>query len=340
MVDDISTVLVTGGAGYIGSVLVPKLASGGYDVTVYDSLIFGREPVADLVDNGQIRLVRGDIRDDGEVRRLLGSGAYDAVIHLAAISNDPSSEIDPELTRAVNLNAVRSVMNAAKESGVHRFLYASSASVYGIKETPEVTEDLALDPITLYARYKAEGEGILNQLVDDSFCGTSVRAATVCGNSPRLRLDLTINILTEQAVERGTIRVFGGSQQRPNVHIQDLADFYVHLLTVDAPLIGGRAFNFSTRNATVMELAEMVRGIVDPKLPIEVVATDDLRSYHLSAERVGRELGFTPRRPLEDAVREVEEALRTSIADSSLPIYRNVEWMKRRGEISQGEARC
>lgn len=320
------SLLVTGGAGYIGAVLVPELVAAGHRVCVFDCLLFGPEPLAAVAD--QIDLVEGDIRDTGAVDKVLARG-FDAVIHLAAISNDPSSEIDPELTQAVNFTAVEHLMNQAKAAGVSRFLYASSASVYGIKETPDVTEDLELDPITIYARTKAEGESVLRGLTDQSFCGVAVRAATVCGDSPRLRLDLTINILTEHALNRGAIRVFGGSQMRPNIHIRDLADFYIHLLTADADAVAGKAFNVSAKNATVMELAEMIRGVVDPELTIDVEPTDDIRSYHLSAGRAERELGFVPRRGLEEAVSDVREALSNRISEPADPRYRNVEWMKR-----------
>ncbi|MCP4663402.1 MAG: SDR family oxidoreductase, partial [bacterium] len=281
-------------------------------------------------DNARFRLVEGDLRDHPGVSALVDDGAFDTVIHLAAISNDPSSELDPELTRSVNLTAVEHLMGAAKTAGVRRFLYASSASVYGIKQTPDVTEDLPLEPITLYARYKAEGEEILRRLTDAEFCGAAVRAATVCGYSPRLRLDLTINILTSQAILAGAIRVFGGTQMRPNIHIEDLTDFYLHLVTIAPALINGRAFNVCDRNATVMELAEMIRATIDPRLPIQVVPTDDLRSYHLQAERARSELGFAPRHPLEEAVADLRRAFADGrIADPDDPIYRNVELMKR-----------
>lgn len=321
-------ILVTGGAGYLGSVLIPKLLEAGHVVTCYDCLLFGREPISEVLGHPSFSLIVGDLRDRPHVERVLDAGELDVVIHLAAISNDPSSDIDPELTRAVNLDAVDHLMNRAKTTGVGRFIYASSASVYGIKDTPDVTEDLTLEPITLYARYKVEGEKILNRLVDASFTGVSVRAATVCGYSPRLRLDLTINILTSHALTRGAIRVFGGSQKRPNIHIQDLTDLYVELVEFEASAINGQAFNVSQSNATVMELAEMVRAGIDPNLPIDVVPTDDLRSYHLSAERIARVLGFVPRSPLVRAVEELKDAFsRDLIPNVDDTIYRNVAHM-------------
>jgi nucleoside-diphosphate-sugar epimerase len=231
-------------------------------------------------------------------------------------------------------------MRASKRCGVKRFLYASSASVYGIKDDDHVTEDLSLDPITIYARCKAEGERILNSLVDDSFVGVSVRSATVCGYSPRLRLDLTINLLTDQALTDGRIRVFGGSQMRPNVHILDLSAFYRMLLKVPPEKIQARAFNVSRENASVMSLAEMIRDELDSSIPIDTVPTDDPRSYNLSAARALEELGFQPKHDLATAVRELREAYGSGqVSDSHSDIYRNVAWMKARPELWRSAAK-
>lgn len=323
-----TSVLVTGGAGYLGSILVPKLAQR-YAVRVLDAMWFGDAGLAPVADRVSIR--RGDLRDAAAVADALAG--VDVVIHLAAVSNDPCSELDPELTRQVNLDATVALMRAAKAAGVRRFINASSASVYGIKDVSEVSESLPLDPLTLYARYKVETERALDELADASFTTASVRAATVCGMSPRLRLDLTINILTHHAMTKSAIRVFGGSQLRPNVHIQDLTDFYVNLVELPAERIHRRAFNVVTRNASVMELAQLIRDRAAPGLPIEVVPTQDLRSYHLSGEYARRELGFAPARGLEDAVDELAAALRDGgVAEPDAPRYRNVEVMKQHPE--------
>lgn len=323
-------VLVTGGAGYIGSVLVPKLLARGHRVVVLDLMLFDANSLDAVAQHPNLTLVRGDIRDGQLLEDLLGSRRFDAVIHLAAISNDPCSELDPELTRQINLVATTRLMAEAKRHGVRRFLNASSASVYGLKEEEQVTEELSLEPRTIYARCKADTEQVLEDLVDEAFCGVSVRAATVCGWSPRLRLDLTINILTSQALSQGRIRVFGGSQQRPNVHVQDLADFYARLLELEPERINGRAFNVSCENATVYQLAEMVRAALDPSLPIVVEPTADDRSYRLSARRAREELGFSPTRPLSLAVEELRDAFADGrVADPGAAVYRNIEVMKR-----------
>ena len=326
--------LVTGGAGYIGAVLVPELIEEGHHVTVFDAFLYGTDPSSDPIVHERCEKIRGDIRDFAAVDAALEQGGFDAVIHLAAISNDPSSELDHEVTESVNLRAVDHLMHASKKHGVRRFLYASSASVYGIKEDEDVTEELSLDPITIYAKCKAAGEKILNSLVDDSFVGVSVRSATVCGYSPRLRLDLTINLLTDQALTDHRIRVFGGAQMRPNVHIRDLSAFYRMLLSAPADKISARAFNVSRKNASVMALAEMIRDELDSSLPIDTVPSDDPRSYHLSADRARKELGFEPRHDLVTAVRELREAYRSGqVSESHSSIYRNVAWMKARPEL-------
>ena len=195
-------------------------------------------------------------------------------------------------------------------------------------------EALPLDPITIYAKCKAEGEAVLNGLIDDSFVGVSVRSATVCGYSPRLRLDLTINLLTDQALTERRIRVFGGSQMRPNVHILDLPSFYRLLLSAPADKISGKAVNVRRRNASVMALAEMLRDELDPSLPIDIVPTDDPRSYHLSADLAREKLGFEPQHDLVTAVRELRGAYQSGrVPDSQSNIHRNVAWMKARPEL-------
>jgi nucleoside-diphosphate-sugar epimerase len=326
-------VVVTGGAGYIGSVLVPELLEAGHRVTVLDRLIFGEEPLAPIRRHPRLNVVRADIRDLDTLRSVLGTGV-DALIHLAAISNDPSSELDPVVTQSINGEGTALVMMEAKRSGVRRFLYASSASVYGIKDTPNVTEDLALEPITLYARCKAEGESVLNGLVDDDFVGVSVRSATVCGDSRRLRLDLTVNLLTDQALRTGRIRVFGGTQMRPNVHIADLTRFYRLLLEAEDSAINGRAFNVSRCNLSVGALADIVRDEVGPSLEIHTEPTDDVRSYHLSGRLALETLGFQPEREVVGAVRDLKARYDRPMhpgPDDSW--YRNVLWMKDHPEL-------
>ncbi len=319
-------ILVTGGAGYIGSVLCPRLVEEGHRVCVFDGFFFGRNTVSHLLQKPGFTLVEGDIRDRRQLERVFGANAFDRVIHLAAVSNDPSSELDPDITRSVNLDGTRNVMELARRAGVQRFLYASSASVYGLREEDRVTEDLDLQPLTLYARYKGEGEELLSGLVGREFEGVSVRSATVCGMSPRLRLDLTVNILTHQAICRRKISVFGGDQVRPNVHIRDLVDFYTLLL--DAPGVSGEAFNVSESNATVREIAAIVRDEIGADIPIEITPTNDNRSYRLDASKVTRQLGWKPGRGIVDAVRELAAAFDAGqVPEPESSRYRNVALM-------------
>jgi nucleoside-diphosphate-sugar epimerase len=320
------SILVTGGAGYIGSILVPKLLAR-HRVTVLDALWFGRGGLASVAHHDNLNLVEGDIRDAAVVDQCLAN--QDVVIHLAAVSNDPCSDLDADITRSVNSEATVRLMQRAKALGVRRFINASSASVYGIKQEPDVTEDLSLEPLTLYARYKAETEQTLRDLLSDEFEGVSVRAATVCGYSPRLRLDLTINILTYHALTKGEIRVFGGDQLRPNIHIQDLTDFYVSLVDAESAKINGQSFNVVRSNSSVLGLAEMIKAKLGDALTIRTVPTEDNRSYHLSGNKLRAELGFEPRHELDETIDE----LKAAFADGRIPDpddyqYRNIEVMK------------
>ena len=320
------SVLVTGGAGYVGSVLVPKLLDAGHEVTVLDLFIYG-DTLAGVAKHPDLRQVRGDLRNPDVVRDALAG--CDSVIHLACISNDPSFELDPGLGKSINHDAFLPLVRAAKASGVERFIYASSSSVYGIKQDDEVTEDLELEPLTDYSRFKALCERELLVERAPGFAVLVLRPATVCGYSPRLRLDLTVNILTNHAINNGRIKVFGGSQKRPNIHIADMTDLYLHCLAVPAEAIDGGIFNAGYENRPVMEIAEMVQGVVGG-VPIEVVPSDDLRSYHVNSDKIRRELGFHPAHTIERAICDLRDAFEAGDVPDPMddPRYYNIKRMQ------------
>ena len=311
------SILVTGGGGYVGAVLVPELLARGYGVTVLDLFLYGRDVLDGVASNSRLKTVEGDIRNQGLLAEVVPG--HDAVIHLACISNDPSFELDPELGKSINLLAFPALVDVARESGVERFIYASSSSVYGLKDEVEVTEDMVLEPLTDYSQYKADCEAMLAERDDDDFTTVTVRPATVCGYSPRQRLDVIVNILTNHAVNTGSIKVFGGAQKRPNIHIRDMVESYSVLLEAPRDLIRREIFNVGYENHTVMELATMVREIVGLKnVDIEVVPTDDNRSYHVSSKKIARVLGFQPSFTIAEAVQDLVDAFNDDLLPDSM----------------------
>ncbi len=323
-------VLITGGAGYVGTVLTPQLLGAGHNVTVYDTMYYGcwlgRQP--------RLRLIEADIRDTERFREACWG--VDAVIHLACISNDPSFELDEELSRTINYDCFEPLVVAAKEQGVPRFIYASTSSVYGVSDAPEVTEEHPLVPLTLYNKYKGLCEPLLFKHQAKDFVCVTIRPATVCGYSPRMRLDLTVNILTNHAVNTGKITVFGGEQLRPNIHIQDMCDLYQVLLELPDEKIAAETFNAGYQNHSIMEIARIVRRVVQEEFPdkgeIEIVTTptNDLRSYHINSDKIGARLGFRPKRGIEEAVRDLCRAFKAGLLPDSMSDgrYVNVKVLK------------
>lgn len=321
-------VLVTGGAGYVGAVLVPGLLEAGHRVSVLDLYLYGEDVLDRVRGHPGLREVRGDLRDSAAVEDALTG--CDAVIHLACISNDPSFELDPDLGRSINYDAFRPLVRAAKRAGVRRFVYASSSSVYGVKEGIEVTEDVELAPLTDYSRYKALCERVLEEEREPGFVTLTVRPATVCGYSPRQRLDVIVNILTAHAVHNGRIRVLGGSQLRPNIHIADMCAFYLQALQWPDRAIDGKVYNVGFENRSVMQLAETVRAVVGDHVGLDVAPTDDPRSYHVSSDRIRRELGFEAAHGIEEAVRDLVAAFGAGrLPDAMDDIrYHNIKTMR------------
>ena len=326
-------IFITGGAGYCGSRLVPQLLDEGHTVTVYDILYFGKDFLP--LNNPNLRVVQGDIRDAKSLEKECKG--HDIFVSLACISNDASFELDENLSTSVNMDAFEPMVLAAKNSGISRFVYASSSSVYGVSDKPNVTEDHPLVPLTLYNKYKGLCEPILAKHTDNNFVGVTFRPATVCGYAPRLRLDLSVNILTNHAVTKNKITVFGGQQLRPNLHVQDYCDAVKLLMSAPAEKIANEVFNVGFQNMSIMEIANVVKKVVEQEFPekngIEIVTTpsDDLRSYHINSDKIKRALGFVPKRSVEDAVRDLCTAFKDGLIPNSFEddCYYNVKRLKR-----------
>lgn len=321
-------VLVTGGAGYVGSVLVPKLLAAGHKVRVLDTYYFGEQVLDAVKGNPHLTQIKGDLRDKQVVDSALRG--CDAVIHLACVSNDPSFELDPSLGKSINFDAFLPLVQLSKKHGVERFIYASSSSVYGIKEEDNVTEDLPLKPLTDYSKYKAMCEEVLESQREPGFTALTIRPATICGYSPRLRLDLSVNILTNLAFTKRQITVFGGEQRRPNLHIEDMTDLYLETLKFQSDKIDGKIYNAGWQNLSISAIAELVKKEVGDDVQIVTSPTDDLRSYHISSEKIKRELGWAPKRTIQDAVRDLVEAFKAGKIPNSLtdPRYFNIKTMQ------------
>jgi len=326
-----NSVLVTGGAGYCGSLLVPQLLNAGYEVTVYDAMYFGMPKT-----HPNLQVVAGDIRDTEHLAATVEMG-HDAFISLACISNDASFELDEKLSTSVNMDAFEPMVIAAKAANVKRFIYASSSSVYGVSEALNVTEDHPLVPLTLYNKYKGLCEPLLLKHCDDNFTGVIFRPATVCGYAPRLRLDLSVNILTNHAINAGKITVFGGAQLRPNLHVQDYCDAVQLLLEAPAEKIQKETFNVGYQNLSIMDIAWLVQKVVSDEfllkhyVPIETKPSGDLRSYHINSDKIRRVLGFVPKHSIEEAVQDLCNAFRKGLVPDSMTddCYYNVKRLKR-----------
>jgi len=308
-----SKILITGGAGYVGAILTPYLLDKGHKVTVIDLMIYGSDV---LKKNSNLRVIKGDIRNQDLLKKELPS--HDVVIHLACISNDPSFELNPTLGKSINLDAFLPLVELSKKNKIKRFIYASSSSVYGIKSEKEVHENMSLEPLTDYSKFKMECEITLKKFKSEDFTPIIIRPATVCGYSPRQRLDVVVNILTNLAYHKRKITVFGGKQLRPNIHIKDMVTAYDILINAEKSLVSGEIFNAGYENQTVLDLANTVKEVIGKDVELEAVPTDDNRSYHISSKKMKKILGFESQYTIRDSVNDLKEAFQKGLLPNSL----------------------
>jgi nucleoside-diphosphate-sugar epimerase len=330
-----SKILVTGGFGYVGSRLVPHLLSLGHDVRVLDPMLYTEAGLDALKADPhwpewekRFGLVRGDLRDEGKVREALAG--RDTIIHLAAISNDPTGDIDEVLTRQVNFDAIGMLLALAKEAGVKRFINASSSSVFGARTESEINERLEPAPITLYSKYKALSEWLVLAAAAPEFCAVNIRPATICGYSPRQRFDLTVNKLTADALRKRVITVHGGQQRRPNVGMTDMINLYGLLVEAPAEKINGRTFNFGFENHKVIDIAKIIQSeLSDLNVEIQVTETTDHRDYHISSDRILQDLGYQPVSSIKQEVTNLRAALESGqFPDIDAPEHYNMKFME------------
>ena len=324
-------IFVTGGAGYCGSRLVPLLLERNYEVTVYDIMFFSDNF---LPKNKNLKIVNGDIRDKPKLENACKD--HDVFINLACISNDASFELDEKLSTSINLEAFEPMVKIAKSNRISRFIYASSSSVYGVSESENVTEEHPLVPLTLYNKYKGMCEPILLNHTNDDFTGVIFRPATVCGYSPRLRLDLSVNILTNHGFNNKKIKVFGGEQLRPNLHIRDYCDAILLLVEAKKELVKNQIFNVGYENMSIAKIALLVKKVLENKfgmknIDIEKSESDDKRSYHINSDKIKKILNFVPKYSVEYAINELATAFKKDIIHNSFDndIYYNVKTLKK-----------
>ena len=317
-------IFITGGGGYVGCALADYLSSIGFDVTVYDIFIYGKNVFKNL---NKLNLIEGDIRNQDLLNKSLKN--QDVVIHLACISNDPSFELNPNLGKSINYDAFEPLVKLSQKNDVKRFIYASSSSVYGIKSENNVTEDMSLEPLTDYSKFKAECENILFKYKSDEFTTVVIRPATVCGYSKRQRLDVIVNILTNLAYHKREISVFGGSQLRPNIHIKDMIRSYETIIKADKEKVNGEIFNAGWENKPVDEIASIVKNEIGDDIKIIKTETNDNRSYHISSEKIKNILNFSTKFTISDAVQDLKAAFKDKLLINTLnnDLYFNIKKM-------------
>ena len=320
-----SKILITGGAGYVGAVLTPHLLNKGHKVTVFDLMIYGKDV---LKKHQNLRIIEGDIRNKNLLEKVLPN--HEIIIHLACISNDPSFKLNPKLGKSINLDAFIPLVEIAKKNSIKRFIYASTSSVYGIKTEKDVDESMSLEPLTDYSKYKVECEIILKKYISENFTPIIIRPATVCGYSPRQRLDVVVNILTNLAYHKREITIFGGKQLRPNIHIRDMVRAYESLIEAPKSKVSGEIFNAGYENHSVLELANTVKRVIGDDVNLNSSPTDDNRSYHISSKKIKKTLDFETKFTITNAVLDLRKAFENKLLPNSLTDekYFNIKRMK------------
>ena len=324
-------VLVIGGAGYIGPPLIERLLADGCRVRVLDLLLYGGEPIAHVMQHPRFELIRGDFRDVQVVVRAMQD--VDAVVHLGGLVGDPACALDEEVTLEINVSATRMIADAARGMGVRRFVFASSCSVYGASNGL-LTEDSPLNPVSLYARSKIEGEKLLLAMQDERFSPIVLRFATIYGLAPRPRFDLVVNLFAAKAFVEGQVQVFGGDQWRPFVHVRDVGEAVRRALFSPLSVTAGRVFNVGSENQNYMisDVAALVQSIVPAASIVSRGQDFDKRDYRVGFDRIRTELGFEPSFTVEDGIREVIDAIRSQqITDYRNPRYSNILSLKEDG---------
>ena len=306
-------ILITGGGGYVGAILTPHLLDKGYKITVLDLMIYGEDV---LKKNPNLEIIKGDIRDTELLGRVLPG--HETVVHLACISNDPSFELNPTLGKSINLDAFTPLVEIAKKSLIKKFIYASTSSVYGIKKEKDVDENISLEPLTDYSKYKVDCEIILKKYISENFTPVIIRPATVCGYSPRQRLDVVVNILTNLAYHNRSISIFGGKQLRPNIHIKDMVRAFEILINAPKSKVSGEIFNVGYENSSVIELANIVKKSIGDDVVLKSFPTDDNRSYHISSKKIKNILKFESEFTIKDAVCDLKEAFEKKLFSDPL----------------------
>lgn len=317
-------ILIIGGGGYVGSALADYLCKKGYEISIYDLFIYG-EDVFNSKD--KLNIIQGDIRDQKKLAKTIEGN--EILIHLACISNDPSFELNPKLGKSINFDAFEPVVKLSVEKGIKRFIYASSSSVYGIKNEKNVKEDMSLEPLTDYSKYKVQCENILLNYKSNNFEIVIIRPATVCGYSKRQRLDVIVNILSNLAYHKREIYVFGGEQLRPNIHITDMIRAYEVLIDADKDRVNGEIFNAGWENKSVNEIANTVKKNMGNDIKITRTSTNDNRSYHISSEKIKNILNFETKFTIDDAVKDLKNAFEKKLLKNTLSneLYFNIKRM-------------